>query len=235
MRDSYKPKTNLSGRRFGQVIVLNEYLPYKNKNGFIAYPLWKCKCDCGHEWWAHNPSKIKMCNLCRIKNQIHDLKGKRFGKLVAIRPTEKSSSGTKWMCQCDCGNYGVFEGQNLTRGATKSCGCLSESWIALQVKQYFIKTYLAIPEYKCFKVPDTNKYSPFDLYIPSHNMFIEIQGIQHYDKYVYGNNKKLRWKRRKYIDAEKKKYAKQNGKYIEIDLRKIKTTQDAIAYIEKRL
>lgn len=36
---------------------------------------------------------------------MEDLAGKRFGKLEAVRPGEKSPSGRiTWVCQCDCGN-----------------------------------------------------------------------------------------------------------------------------------
>jgi len=37
---------------------------------------------------------------------MSDLTGQRFGKLVAIEPTEKRvSKSVVWKCLCDCGNY----------------------------------------------------------------------------------------------------------------------------------
>lgn len=54
------------------------------------------------------------------------LEGKRFGKLVAIRPTEKpigvKDAHRYWLCQCDCGNTTVVSSSNLGIG-TFSCGC----------------------------------------------------------------------------------------------------------------
>ena len=50
-----------------------------------------------------------------------------------------------------------------------------------------------------------------------------------------GKNKKRTekvFKESKYRDRIKKKFAKKNGTYIEIDLRKIKTTEQAIGYVE---
>jgi hypothetical protein len=60
-----------------------------------------------------------------------DLSGKRFGRLVALRPVYKSkaeghqsSYGVEWECQCDCGNIVVVGSVKLSRGTTLSCGCL---------------------------------------------------------------------------------------------------------------
>lgn len=52
-----------------------------------------------------------------------DLKGKRFGKLVAISLTKKKNR-TAWFCQCDCGGHKIVSTQNLVGGFTKSCGCI---------------------------------------------------------------------------------------------------------------
>lgn len=47
-----------------------------------------------------------------------DLTGQRFGKLVVVERV-----AGKWSCLCDCGKTKTVQGGNLTRGATKSCGC----------------------------------------------------------------------------------------------------------------
>lgn len=55
---------------------------------------------------------------------MEDLTGKRFGKLVALRPGEKSKSGrVRWVCRCDCGNEKLILAHCLKNGETKSCGC----------------------------------------------------------------------------------------------------------------
>ena len=57
--------------------------------------------------------------------KTRDLRGQRFGRLVAINPTnERDSSGNiLWECQCDCGNVSLIAARNLLRGNTNSCGC----------------------------------------------------------------------------------------------------------------
>lgn len=55
-----------------------------------------------------------------------DLTGKRFGKLTAIKRTERKSAkrGYYWLCECDCGNYKEASVTHLNGGNTRSCGCL---------------------------------------------------------------------------------------------------------------
>jgi hypothetical protein len=57
-----------------------------------------------------------------------DLTGQRFGRLVAReRAADCIYSGrpfTAWRCDCDCGASSVATASGLTRGLTKSCGCL---------------------------------------------------------------------------------------------------------------
>lgn len=53
-----------------------------------------------------------------------DITGKRFGHLVAIRPTGKSTGrGREWECKCDCGNTFYCTPTQLNAGNNVSCGC----------------------------------------------------------------------------------------------------------------
>lgn len=53
---------------------------------------------------------------------IKDLSGLRFGRLVAISVSGKNP--IKWLCRCDCGESVAALASNLSRGNTRSCGCL---------------------------------------------------------------------------------------------------------------
>lgn len=56
----------------------------------------------------------------------YDFRGKRFGKLVAIEPTQQRLHGKViWLCKCDCGNLCKILSSRLVSGHTKSCGCYS--------------------------------------------------------------------------------------------------------------
>lgn len=55
-----------------------------------------------------------------------DLRGMRFGRLVARRPTyhRDRRGSVYWICDCDCGNEGEFTEAALVHGYCRSCGCL---------------------------------------------------------------------------------------------------------------
>lgn len=70
-----------------------------------------------------------------------DLTGQRFGRLIvdqisvrrgrstqpkpaSKRPGPGSKYDAYWLCVCDCGNIKRVRGVDLTRGSTRSCGCL---------------------------------------------------------------------------------------------------------------
>ncbi len=54
-----------------------------------------------------------------------DLTGKRFGKLVVLKKTNKRyDKRVVWKCICDCGNEKFANTSVLKNGSVKSCGCL---------------------------------------------------------------------------------------------------------------
>lgn len=57
--------------------------------------------------------------------RYEDMVGARFGRLVVLERLPNNKSGRAvFLCQCDCGNIKKLHGNNLTRGLSKSCGCL---------------------------------------------------------------------------------------------------------------
>lgn len=62
--------------------------------------------------------------------RLIDITGQRFGRLLVLeqakpaRPVGNPSGYAYWRCICDCGAEPVVCGENLRRGAVKSCGCL---------------------------------------------------------------------------------------------------------------
>lgn len=58
-----------------------------------------------------------------------DITGRKYGRLTVI---ERAPNGkgykTRWLCQCECGNQTIVQGESLRTGATRSCGCLQKEW-----------------------------------------------------------------------------------------------------------
>lgn len=59
------------------------------------------------------------------KQHYKDISGQVFGRLTAIERVGKNRFGhSLWKCACSCGNETTTLLQSLTRGITRSCGCL---------------------------------------------------------------------------------------------------------------
>lgn len=52
-----------------------------------------------------------------------DIAKNRYGRLLALGPDPEGARG-KWLFQCDCGLRKSIKKHSVTRGYTKSCGCL---------------------------------------------------------------------------------------------------------------
>jgi hypothetical protein len=58
----------------------------------------------------------------------HELVGKRFGRLLVIKPVGIWGQ-VIWLCRCDCGNTKEVPTYRLKNGHTRSCGCLRKEAI----------------------------------------------------------------------------------------------------------
>ena len=116
-------RLDLAGQRFGKLTVLN--FDHVDKSRMSC---WKCKCDCGKEIVTRGSYLIsgrkQSCGCMNKGKNVKDLSNKKFGRLLVICLDHISDSNiTYWKCKCDCGKEIVTRGTNLTKGATKSCGC----------------------------------------------------------------------------------------------------------------
>ena len=120
---------DLTGKRFGKLIVLERDYNYPKKGTY-----WKCQCDCGNIISARkdqltrekNPKRSCGCDLkekislASCKNEI----GNRYGKLTVLsRAEDKRHGEAAWLCQCDCGNTCIVAGTHIRNGSVQSCGC----------------------------------------------------------------------------------------------------------------
>ncbi len=108
------------GDRVGNLSVLDK----KTENNRIYY---YCKCDCGNEKWMRYDTIKKDCG-CSSKFKQKDIKGNKYGRLLAISPTTKRDNyngSVIWNCVCDCGNTVEVAEHHLSKRDIRSCGCLS--------------------------------------------------------------------------------------------------------------
>lgn len=126
---------NEIGNTYGRLTVIS--ISDERRAGSVC---WNCKCSCGNYVIVAGDELrsggIKSCG-CLMKDRTRECNGvnrvnKTYGKLTAIEIDEEKTSyhnhGLYWKCRCECGNYVSILGSNLDNGATKSCGCIKNSY-----------------------------------------------------------------------------------------------------------
>lgn len=116
---------DLRGQKFHNLTVL-----YRIKNkGKNRSPYWKCQCSCGNTTEASSSNlkteNTKSCGCLVSTNLI----GKKFGLLTVLEPTKQRTKDRNivWKCKCECENIFYIDTHSLTRGNTKSCGCITNA------------------------------------------------------------------------------------------------------------
>lgn len=184
---------DLTGNKYGRLTVLNKDNERKSSSG--SY--WICECECGNIKSVKSSSlrrgEIQSCGCLRNekvaqfkKQQSEDeMIGKRFGKLVVQKRSEKKGSGGElyWLCQCDCGNIIEVRGHSLKRqdeNRTVSCGCYHRSIGASNILTLLQENNIDfIEEYVFLDLPK----SRFDFAIIENGKItrlIEFDGEQHF-------------------------------------------------------
>lgn len=68
-------------------------------------------------------------------SKLINLTGKKFGRLTVINrsyPNERYEHAM-WLCKCNCGVEKIIRGDSLSRGESKSCGCLRDDLNRLEL------------------------------------------------------------------------------------------------------
>jgi hypothetical protein len=93
---------------------------------------------------------------------MRNIVGKRFGRLLALRPTESRDSGhAVWECLCDCGNTAYARSGHLRSGETKSCGCFQRDVASVRSTKHGHARHSApqTPEYNSWLAAKTRCFN----------------------------------------------------------------------------
>ncbi len=122
---------DLTGQRFGRLTAIR---PTDKRS--IRTVKWECRCDCGKTIIVRlNGNHTRSCGCLLKESQAvagrknaKDLTGERYGRLVAVKATNRRSGQcVEWECRCDCGSMVIVALSSLRGGRTRSCGCLNVS------------------------------------------------------------------------------------------------------------
>ncbi len=121
-----KPKKDLSGSKFGKLLILEQAQDYIDDNGKHRV-MWRCKCDCGNIIDLRSDTAKQKGN-CGCKNTVKDLSNKKYGKWLVKYPCEAEydkngqKKKLKYHCICECGTEKDVTAYDLLSG--KSTGCI---------------------------------------------------------------------------------------------------------------
>lgn len=183
---------DLTGRSFGRLSVVGDS-GKRTKSGNV---IWKCLCECGNVCYVKGPhlqnGHTQSCGCYRYEQVAKSIKkniaGKKYGKLLALEPTEKRavSRSIIWKCLCDCGKIYYASLNSLESGRVHSCGCskmerqsLGESYVEQALKDNNVSFEREYCFNDCLN-PKTGYKLRFDFYLPDYNCCIEYDGEQHF-------------------------------------------------------
>ena len=132
---SKSPTDRYIGKRYGQLTGLCRTDRKDPNSGWV----WEWECDCGtiiERAVKHVVNgNVKSCG-CLSKR---DITGQRFGRLVALYPTEKRDrQNVIGKFRCDCGKETEKPRYLVTSGSIRSCGCLAQEQSRQHLKGSFV-------------------------------------------------------------------------------------------------
>lgn len=191
---------DLTNQHFGQLTVL-----YQTKVDAQRKAWQLCQCDCGNTrevlGTELRSGQVTACFNC-TKNNIsyklatyEKLKNKRFGKLIALEPTQKrdNSGHILWKCICDCGTECLVSSNSLLTYNTLSCGCKKLSSGEEKIKEILLNNNICFTTQISFSDCKSPKnallYFDFGIFDNNNNLIelIEYDGIQHFQPVDFFN------------------------------------------------
>lgn len=188
-------------------------------------------CDKGHIWDTCSPFRFNKGARCRIcDGQCSNEAKERFYNLLEERGdvclTDYEGANTKVIIQFGkCGHIvdSMSPNRYKNRKYCPKCSATNkESRLASYTKQVASELFEDVEfEYNILKNEETSYYLPFDIYIPSLNCLIEVNGHQHYEYNTLFHKSEKDFIYRQKLDKYKKDWAIKNDYvFIEIDIRK---------------
>lgn len=213
---------DLTNKKFGRLTVIKRDI---TKQG--AQPYWVCQCECGNvksiQGAALRSGHTKSCGCLQkdiaSQNTLKDLTNQTFGKLKVLRRDNSKPQGHQykayWICQCECGKIISVKSDDLTRGHTRSCGCILTSKGEEKIREILLSNNIKYKEQFTFEnlLGTKNGLLRFDFAIFKENKLlalIEYQGQQHYHRVDYFQTQK-QYEVQILNDNKKREYCKNNN------------------------
>ena len=179
---------DLIGKKFGKLLVLELDMDrIKNDSKNRIYYI--CQCDCGKILSVRQDSLTSRGDNASCGcTEFEDLSGQIFDMLtvisyydtIEIKGETYTANKRRWKCQCSCGNIIIVREDNLLNGISGSCGCRKESISEQKTREILQKWNIQYVQQYKFEECRYENMLPFDFYIPSKKICIELDGEDHY-------------------------------------------------------
>ena len=206
---------DLTGQKFGKLTVLERDLTVSDKK----HSYWKCQCDCENKtiktFSGDNlrGGRVNSCGCLRhqhtpiYKNAV----GEKHNLLTVLeRVSLIGERPIKYKCQCDCGNIGIFNIDDVRSGHTSSCGCVKSKGEMI-ISKILRENNIIFKQQYTFEDLKYKEKLKFDFAILDNNndlqYLIEYQGEQHYKPMRYQNDE-IKFEQRLIRDKLKQDYCK---------------------------
>lgn len=210
-----KCRKDVTGRRFGRLIVTDTIHVYKKKT------MCRCQCDCGNvietQMTYLTSGDVLSCGCLQKEmasnSNMVDFAGvcSDYGVTLLRRAYQNPHGAWVWVCRCGvCGNEFEALPAKVMNGHTTSCGCNRKSSGEILIENILARNCIPFEREKRFDDCADICPLPFDFYIQNANLLIEYQGIQHYKPLEFFGGEDAFDIRKKH-DIIKENYCKANN------------------------
>lgn len=122
-----------------------------------------------------------------VKDRIESVNGNKL-----LNPEDYKDTFTRNLnIQCKCGNIFTTSFSNYDKHGVNTCFSCSckESSGEERIRKFLESNKIAFIQEKRFVDCRDKRSLPFDFYLPTNNLIIEFDGIQHFEEVGYGNHK----------------------------------------------
>ena len=163
------------------------------------------------------PGLIDMTGWDMSKHGVPD------SRLIVIKRAPNKGAQVQWLCKCICGNEIVVDGRRLRTGNTKSCGCLKQEEDFKKINQMLMNRTNNTPSkgeqkimtmlkeaaitFEREKVFEDFRNARYDFYLPTMNILIEYDGMQHFKWITFFNKTRTEFLKYQEKDRQKNSYA----------------------------
>lgn len=162
---------------------------------------------------------------------------KKYGERYSLVECDVTNRYGKFTIKCNlCGKEFQTTKHDFIYHCNHGCGCLTQSFGELTIKNYLIEHNITFEQQKTFTGCKSKTLLRFDFYLPKHNSVIEYMGEQHFDFIPLWHKTYTQFLKSQQRDVIKYRFCVDNNiHYIDMVKRLHKTKQQIYNYLDSTI